>query len=78
MDHTHYARWHSIHLRDMVDLAKTHSDVPAKFNAAHFRAKKKRHVFSAMTRDQAHQQKNAYVKDDVESKCSSTLDVCWL
>ena len=52
MDHTHYAHWLPVHLRDMVDLAETHPDVAAKFNAGHFTAKKTRHAFSSMALDQ--------------------------
>ena len=29
VDHTHYARWLPVHLRDVVDLAETHPDVAA-------------------------------------------------
>ena len=30
-DHTHYSRWLSVHIRDMITLAKKHPDVLAEF-----------------------------------------------
>ena len=64
LDHTHYARWLPVHLRDMVSLAEKHPDVAVKFNAGHFTEKKTTCAFSAMSIDQAHEQNNAYVKGD--------------
>ena len=31
LDHTHYSRWLSVHIRDMITLAKKHPDVLAEF-----------------------------------------------
>ena len=36
LDHTHYARWLSVHLRDMVNLQKTHPDVYDMFMKGFF------------------------------------------
>ncbi len=59
MNHTHYARWLPVHLRDMIGLVQKHPDIADKFNAGHFTAKKTTHHFSAMATDQAHEQNNA-------------------
>jgi len=33
MDHTNYARWMPVHLRDMVTLPTTHPEVAREFEA---------------------------------------------
>ena len=45
-DHTHYARWITIHLRDMAKLATEHPDVAAQFNAGNFTVQKKQESYS--------------------------------
>ena len=64
LDHTNYARWIPVHLRDMAQLPKTHPDIYEEFKAGHFTAQKTKRVFSAMPIDQAHEQNNACVKGD--------------
>ena len=64
LDHTNYARWIPVHLRDMAQLPKTHPDIYREFNAGHFTVQKTKRVFSAIPIDQAHEQNNACVKGD--------------
>jgi len=64
LDHTHYARWIPVHLRDMVSLKECHPDVYAEFLKGKFVVKKSKHAFSAIAIDQAHEQNNASVKGD--------------
>ena len=64
MDHTHYARWIPVHLRDMAELPRTHPDIAEVFMAGKFTVQKTKHVFSSMAIDQAHEQMNACIKGD--------------
>jgi len=64
LDHTNYARWIPVHLRDMAQLSKQHPDVYREFSAGHFTVQKTNRVFSAITIDQAHEQNNACIKGD--------------
>ena len=64
LDHTNYARWIPVHLRDMAGLLMKHPEVNRKFNAGHFTVQKTKRVFSAIPIDQAHEQNNACVKGD--------------
>ena len=65
LDHTNYARWIPVHLRDMAELANKHPDVFTEFSNGHFTVQKTKRTFSAIPLDQAHVQNNAYVKGDV-------------
>lgn len=64
LDRTHYARWLSVHIRDMASLATSCPSTFAEFMAGKFTVKKTGHPFSAMAIDQAHEQTNASVKGD--------------
>ena len=64
LEHTHYARWIPVHLRDMVTLKVTHPDVHDQFLKGNFVVKKTTRSFSAIAIDQAHEQNNASVKGD--------------
>ena len=64
LDHTNYARWIPVHLRDMTELPKNHPDVFREFNSGHFTVQKTKRVFSPIPIDQAHEQNNACVKGD--------------
>lgn len=64
LDHIHYARWLSVHIRDMVSLPAKHPDVSVQFEAGKFVVHKTRRVFSSIAIDQAHEQNNAVVKGD--------------
>ena len=64
LDHTHYARWTPVHLRDMVALPMKHPGVAREFDAGNFTVRKTKNVFSCIPIDQAHEQKNALIKGD--------------
>uniref|UniRef100_UPI00358E9808 uncharacterized protein n=1 Tax=Myxine glutinosa TaxID=7769 RepID=UPI00358E9808 len=64
LDHTHYARWVPVHLRDMVALPMKHPDVAREFRAGNFTVQKTKKVFSSIPIDQAHEQNNACIKGD--------------
>jgi len=64
LDHTDYARWIPVHLRDMAELSKMQPDIYSKFDNGHFIVQKTKRIFSAIPIDQAHKQNNACVKSD--------------
>ena len=64
LDHTHYARWIPVHLRDMIALPMKHPGVAREFRAGNFTVRKTKNVFSSIPIDQAHEQNNALIKGD--------------
>ena len=64
LDHTNYARWLPIHIRDMANLHRMHPDVTTEFQKGHFVVTKTAHSFSKIPTDQAHEQNNASVKGE--------------
>eukprot|EP00918_Siedleckia_nematoides_P001651 GHVU01003885.1.p1 GENE.GHVU01003885.1~~GHVU01003885.1.p1 ORF type:complete len:227 (+),score=31.22 GHVU01003885.1:512-1192(+) len=62
MDHTNYARWLLVHVRDMVNLKQIHLEIPVEFSKGHFTVQKTTRAFSSIAIDQAHEQNNAAVK----------------
>ena len=62
LDHTHYSRWLSVHIRDMTTLAERHPDVLSEFTSGNFVVHKTSNKFSAIALDQVHEQNNAMVK----------------
>ena len=58
MDHTNYARWVPVHVRDMVQLSETHPDIHAKFLKGNFVVQKSPHKFSLIGKDQSREQSN--------------------
>ena len=64
LDQTHYARWLTIHLRDMLNLKQSHPDVEQQFRDGNFAVDMSNKRFSAMSIDQAHEQMNAVIKGD--------------
>ena len=60
-DHINYARWFSVHIRDMYSLPELHPAIYQEFVAGRFVAHKTNRPFSAMALDQAHK---ANVKSD--------------
>lgn len=64
MDHTNYARWIPVHLRDMVTLKDVHPKVFAEFLKGNFVIKKTSHRFSAIAIDLGHEENDADVNDD--------------
>ena len=63
-DRTHYCRWLSVHIQDMISLPHTVPYVYEAFTRGQFTVHKTPRRFSAMSVDQAHEQQNAMVKGD--------------
>ena len=60
LDHVNYARWASIHIRDMKSLADS---IAKEFQSeGHWVLSKTGNKFSAIPFDQAHEQQNKVVK----------------
>ena len=64
LDHTNYARWVPVHIRDMLSLSTINPEVAMEFMNGNFSVRKTNRVFSSMALDQAHEQNNAAVKSD--------------
>lgn len=64
LDHINYARWLSVHIRDLANLGKMHPKLLEHFNAGLFVARTSNRPFSGMALDQAHEQMNALMKGD--------------
>ena len=64
LDHAHYARWISVHIRDMTSLAQQCPDVHEHFMRGAFTSNKTGNLYSAIGLDHAHEQMNAQVKGD--------------
>ena len=62
LDRTHYARWGSVHIRDMLELAAKHSPIHEEFVKGNFTLQKTLHAFSSMALDKAHEQNNKMIK----------------
>ena len=62
LNHTNYARWIPVHLRDMTEPSVRHAEIVDEFT--HFTAQKSQRVFSSIPIDQAHEQNNACIKGD--------------
>ena len=63
-DHTNYARWLSVHIRDMCSLSSTHPEIHQEFTNGSFVVHKTDKVFSSIALDHAHEQANAHVKGE--------------
>ena len=61
MDHFHYARWLSVHVRDLIQQREC-PKVWNEFLKGHFVTQKTSRKFSMMAHDQIHEQLNAIVK----------------
>ena len=64
MDRVNYARWLTIHLRDMASLQKFHPNIAEEFKNGNFNVRKTSKAFSNMTIDQGHEQNSAVVNGD--------------
>jgi hypothetical protein len=62
LDHQHYARWITVHLRDMKNLEKCHPDIFSEFLKGKFVVQRSHRAFSSIAVDQAHEMNNATVK----------------
>ena len=63
LDSQNYARWLSVHYRDMCELSLKHPDVYAEFRNGSFVVQKTKRLFS-IALDHAHEQVNAVVKGE--------------
>ena len=64
LDHINYARWLSVHVRDMCTLSSKHPKVFQQFSEGAFVVHKSPRAFSSIALDHAHEQANALVKGD--------------
>jgi len=64
LDHIHYARWLSVHLRDMLALPDWHPQIAEEFRNGKFVIHKTQNPFSAIALNHAHEQNNKIVKGD--------------
>ena len=64
LDHCHYARWMTIHVRDLVNIEKNCPAVHAQFLHGNFVTQKTSNKFSVLAHDQVHKQLNAMAKGD--------------
>ena len=62
LDQTNYARWLSVHIRDMCELPVQHRDVFQRFCGGSFMVHKTEKPFSSIALDHAHEQLNYEVK----------------
>ena len=60
--HTHYARWLSVHLYDLVNLENRFPDVFGEMMKGHFSFLKTSREFSRIATDQVHEQNNKIIK----------------
>jgi len=58
MDHTNYARWLPVHVRDMVQLPQKHPQLYAEFLKGNFVVQRSAPKFSLIGKDQSHEQSN--------------------
>ncbi len=63
-DHFHYARWLSVHVRDLLQLEHECPKVWNEFLQGLFVIQKTSHKFSMMAHDQVHEQLNVILKGD--------------
>jgi len=64
LNHTHYARWMSVHVRDICSLDRTHPDVAREFQRGKFVMAKSQRKFSLIAIDHGHEQNNGVMKGE--------------
>jgi hypothetical protein len=64
LDHYHYARFMTFHVKDLLALQDTCPTIYDEFVKGNFVTQKSRHKCSALAHDQVHEQLNAMVKGD--------------
>ena len=64
IDHLNYARWLSVHLKDLKPLSSTKATIYAAFLEEIFVVAKTLRNFSSIPIDHAHEQSNKLVKED--------------
>ena len=63
-DNTHYSRWGTIHLHDMLSLQEKCPSIYNEFVNGNFVFHESNRIFSGVALDQAHEHNNRYVKSD--------------
>ena len=58
IDHTNYACWQPVHVRDMVQLPHKHPQLYTEFTKGNFVVQKSAHKFSLIGKGQSHEQSN--------------------
>jgi len=77
MDHTNYARWIPVHLRDMVTLPTAHPEVAREFEAGNFTIQKTSQQFSAIPIDQVqccNQRRRRCCRPHRQAHCPAAMD----
>ncbi|CAH1170746.1 unnamed protein product [Phaedon cochleariae] len=64
LDHTNYARWLPVHIKDLLALEKDNPALYKELQAGHFVTRKSCNSFSAIALDHAHEQMNGLLKND--------------
>ena len=62
LDHYHYSRWLTVHVKDLLMLKENCPGVHDEFMKGHFVTQKTKHKFSSLAHDQVHEQLNAMIK----------------
>ena len=57
-DHTNYARWIPVHVKDLVELPVKHPEVYEEYMTGHFVVQRSHHKFSLIAKYQSHEQSN--------------------
>ena len=63
-DNTHYSRWGTIHLHDMLNLYQNSPSIYDQFISWNLVLHESHRIFSAVALDQAHEHNNRFVKSD--------------
>ena len=66
LDHTHYARWIPVHLRDMMSLHRTHPDVLEELRAGMFKVQKTNRTFSSIAIQTRHMTRIMHASRETE------------
>ena len=64
LNHIHYSRWMSVHVRDRSSLDTTHPDVAQEFRNGKFVLAKSQQKFSLIAIDHGHEQNNWVMKGE--------------
>ena len=63
-NNVNYARWLTIHLRDMMCIDARHPEIAKEFHKGNFVVHKTERIFSGLPIDQAHEQNSALIKGE--------------
>ena len=63
-DNTHFSRWGTIHLHDMLNLHQNSPSIYYEFISGNFVLHESHRIFSAVAIGQSHKHNNCFVKSD--------------